>query len=529
MLNVVSELDRLANSVGKNVAIRIPVRKKGNFITGKAISFREFAQEVDTAVKNLKKMGVNERSRVLLLVAPGKELLLATFALLKMGAIPIVIDPGMGIKNFLTCVKNSSPQFLLGNTKAVWISYLFYYVFRSIHKINIKKLLRQSGENTSSIDTTFLAPEETAAILFTSGSTGAPKGVCYTHRHFYAQLQIIRETFNILPGEIDFPLLPVFALFNPALGMSTVVPEMDARRPAELNPAYAVESINIFKVTNSFGSPRLWTKIADYCEKTNKLLPSLKRVLIAGAPASPRLLKRIQALIVNGDVYTPYGATEALPLTIISAREVLEDTLPLTLKGRGTCVGRPLSSVEIKILPMQGADIKAALPNFEIGEIVVSGPIVTEKYDNAPKANAAHKIWVDGRCWHRMGDLGYRDEKGRLWFCGRKAERVVIDKSVWYTECCEPIFNVHPNVFRSALIHLKTKENDVPAIVVEPINFPCTKAARKSFQNELRSLALSQSTTQEIEHFFFYKKFPVDVRHNAKIHRLTLGRYFSKK
>ena len=108
-------------------------------------------------------------------------------------------------------------------------------------------------------------PGELAAILFTSGSTGAPKGVCYEHGMFDAQVRLIRETYGIEPGEVDLPLLPIFALFNPALGMTSVIPEIDPRHPARADPAKIVQAIRQEKVTNSFGSPTLWRKVAEYC------------------------------------------------------------------------------------------------------------------------------------------------------------------------------------------------------------------------------------------------------------------------
>jgi acyl-CoA synthetase (AMP-forming)/AMP-acid ligase II len=485
-------------------------------------------EKIDGTAHILKEKGVQKGSRVLLLVPPGEKLLWASFALLKMGAVPIVIDPGMGIKDFLAGVRRSVPRFLLAPSRILWLSRLFYRTFGNIRRINVGDF-EKPFPRTPSFPTVSLEEHETAAILFTSGSTGYPKGVCYTHRHFYAQLKSLRDAFPIEPGEVDFPLLPIFSLFDPALGMTTVVPRMEARKPAQLDPAKAVEDLRRFRVTNSFGSPRLWSKIVDYAEKQGCVFPSLKRVLVAGAPASPQLLKRVQDRVVGGEVYTPYGATEALPLTLISAHEVLEETLGRTVKGHGTCVGRPLPGVEIRILSDGAFSVKNPLGPFEIGEIVVSGPVVTERYDGIPTADKTHKIWMEGVCWHRMGDVGYMDDRGRLWFCGRRVERVVSGQDVWYTECCEPIFNTHPNVFRSALIGLVDGDKRIPAIVVEPLRFPFGRRRRRAFVEELRVLAAKHQTTRAIERFFFHPSFPVDVRHNAKIHRLKLARYFSKK
>lgn len=535
-MNVVGYLEMMAAERPNLEALKTPVRtSKGGALHYKGLSFNELSERVLLASAFLCAKGVNKEANVLLLVPPGETLLVLTFALLKIGAIPIIIDPGMGLKNFVRCLKNTNPSIVIGGPKIIFYAYFLGYFLKNLSlKIVVRQsLLSHLVEKGISFDIPGEASKgSTAAVLFTSGSTGRPKGACYTHKQFNAQIETLKKAFHIQVGEVDLPLLPVFSLFNPALGMTTVVPEMNPTCPSQLNPAYIVESIENCQVTNSFGSPRLWTKIADYCEKSNCVLPTLKRVFLAGAPVSPRLLSRIQALLPNGEAYTPYGATEALPLTCISAKEVLQETFLKTIDGKGTCVGRPLPEVDIRILPIsEGAlnSIESTLPPYEIGEIVVSGPMVSEGYLNDPAADQQSKIREKNKLWHRMGDLGYLDSLGRLWFCGRKAERVICSKGNFYTDCCEPIFNTHPSVFRSALIGLRIKEAVVPAIVVEPLQAPFQKEKQIRLLEELKDLAQKHATTRAIDHFFIHKSFPVDVRHNAKIHRLALALHFSKR
>jgi len=283
-------------------------------------------------------------------------------------------------------------------------------------------------------------------------------------------------------------------------------------------------------VTHSFGSPRLWTKIVEYCESKNLSFPALKRVFLAGAPVHPHLLKRVQALLPNGTAYTPYGATEALPIACISAQEILEDTYQQTLAGKGTCVGKTIEGVEVRIVPISDEAMDALpseLPQGEIGEIVVCAPYISKSYLNNLEATQKAKIRDQGKIWHRMGDLGYKDVQGRLWFCGRKVERVLTPQKTYYTDCCEAIFNAHEEVFRSALIAFKHKEEVVPAIVIEPKK-KLSKAGKIALLKALRLHAKICSETAPIHHFAIFKNFPVDVRHNAKIHRLTLMKYFAK-
>jgi acyl-CoA synthetase (AMP-forming)/AMP-acid ligase II len=354
---------------------------------------------------------------------------------------------------------------------------------------------------------------------------------------FEAQVRTIRDSYDIQPGEVDLPMLPVFALFFPALGLTTVVPGIDPSRPATVDPAAIVQAIQQCNVTNSFGSPVIWRKIADHCRTAGVTLPTIKRVLMAGAPVPPALMADFSPVIPNGVVHSPYGATEALPVTTVSAREILEHTVSRTLQGRGTCVGRPVTGVSVKIVPISDEPIRSEneirfLGSGEIGEIIVRGPQVTKSYDQLDDPTVEAKIPIEGDAsmvWHRMGDTGYIDEDGRLWFCGRKAERVVTKEGVLFTDCCEPIFNQHPHVARSALIGTGHRGEQQPAIVVEPKpgNWPSTPLEKTTFARELVSLAEACETTRGIKQVFFHRRFPVDVRHNAKIHRLQLTKYFA--
>jgi acyl-coenzyme A synthetase/AMP-(fatty) acid ligase len=253
------------------------------------------------------------------------------FGLLKLGAVPIAIDPGMGWKKMLACIQQSKPIALVAIPKAYWLSYLPLSAFSTIkHRLAVgnaswQKVIEE-GFSSSPLPLAEVQPKSLAAILFTSGSTGAPKGVCYTHGIFDAQIRLIKETYRIEPGEVDMAMLPVFALFNPALGMTTVTPLLDPSRPTAGDPAPLVSAIQSEKVTNSFGSPAIWSRIAHYCLEQQKSLPSLRRLLIAGAPVPPRLLEQLRRIAPHCQIFTPYGATECLPVSSIESSEILYET-----------------------------------------------------------------------------------------------------------------------------------------------------------------------------------------------------------
>lgn len=527
--NVARFLPAMAAASPGRCAVRAPIGRLANGeIRYREESFSELEDSAQAVAAALRARGVRQGTRTLLMVRPGLDLIQICFALFKLGAIPVVIDPGMGLRNFLSCVRRSQPEAIVGIPLATGLSRIFRHAFRSVGvRVTVGRgaAPKLPGEPVEAVCS---AADELAAILFTSGSTGAPKGVRYTHGMFDAQVRLIRDTYGIAPGEVDLPMLPVFALFNPALGATTVVPEMNPSRPATVDPAKIVQAIHQNAVTTSFGSPVLWERITRFCERQNQSLPSLKRVLMAGAPVAPSLLRRLGALMPDGEIHTPYGATECLPVSSITAREILAETWQHTEAGAGTCVGQPLAEVAARVISLREEPIRhwedaVELSAGEIGELIVTGPSVTQAYDRLPEATAESKLTdPEGRIWHRMGDLGYRDNDGRLWFCGRKAERVVTPDGTFFTAQIEEIFNVHPAIFRSALIGLGHAPGQRPAIVVEPV------PGRQVTEDELRHLARRHALTAGIDRFFFRKKFPVDVRHNAKIHRLTLKRQFDR-
>ena len=544
--NIARHLALMAAARPDAAALKIPRgRTSAGAIDYLTLSFAELDAEVSAWCARFTAAGITRGDRTLVMVRQGLPLIAAVFALFRLGAVPVVIDPGMGRKNFLACVARSKPRALVGIPLAQITSHLFRAAFASV-KIRVwartsstARLTSSAQRSAVSIQPATSAATDLAAILFTSGSTGAPKGVCYEHGMFEAQVRMIRETYGITPGEVDLPMLPIFALFNPALGMTTIVPEIDPSRPAEVDPAKIVQAILQENVTNSFGSPTLWSKIADHCLAHQITLPSLRRVLSAGAPVPAALWKNSAVFLTGGQLHSPYGATEALPIATISAGEVDSTSV------RGACVGRPLSGISVKIIALSDASLATfaevrELSAGQIGEIIVQGPVVTQTYDALPEATAAAKIPAahpplgtcplpldpsapSGAAWHRMGDCGYFDPAGRLWFCGRKAERVETVSGPLFTEPCEQVFRAHPQVTRCALIGLGESGRQQPALVIEARLK--NAAASQTFARELRALALAQTHTAAISRFYFHPKFPVDVRHNAKIHRLTLTRW----
>jgi acyl-CoA synthetase (AMP-forming)/AMP-acid ligase II len=279
-------------------------------------------------------------------------------------------------------------------------------------------------------------------------------------------------------------------------------------------------------VTHLFGSPALMNTLSRHLEAESLRIPGVRRVLSAGAPVPPSVIERMHgALDPWSDIHTPYGATEALPVATVAGRELVGALSDGNRSGKGICVGRPLAANEVRIIPISDEAIDLTeyageTPNGEIGEICVTGPTVTDTYWRRERQTREAKMTDSrGRVWHRMGDLGWRDEEGRLWFCGRKSERVVTPEGTLFTECVEGPVNAVAGVFRSALVGVGEKGRQEPVIVIEPE----AGADTERVESAVREVLSRHWLTREIRRVLFKDGFPVDIRHNAKIRRRELA------
>jgi acyl-CoA synthetase (AMP-forming)/AMP-acid ligase II len=404
--------------------------------------------------------------------------------------------------------------------------------------------IRRRGARQSHSHSITTTADTPAAIIFTSGSTGPAKGVLYRHGNFDRQVTEIRDFYGIRPGEIDVSCFPMFGLFNAAMGVTSVIPAMNVSRPARVDPRRIIAAVNDWQATQAFGSPAVWNIVGRYCQQHHLRLPSLRRVLSAGAPVSAHVLRRMTACIhPQGDMHTPYGATEALPVASNSAAAVLGETFKRTEQGAGVCVGRRFGGIQWRIIRISDGPIHTLadaeeVPRGQIGELIVRGPVVTTEYVSRTEANTLAKIHDDdsGERWHRMGDVGYFDEHDRFWFCGRMSQRVISGArlnglTTMFTIPCEAIFNRHPDVFRSALVGIGPRGRQRPVIVVEPQPgcMPHGNRWREKLIAELRALARTADHTAAIDDFFVRKSLPVDVRHNVKINREQLAHWAARK
>lgn len=530
--NIAAALTRMAQQQPATTAMIYPQRRYGR-TRWVELDYATLDARSSALARGLAASGHVPGTRAAVMLRPGPAFFITLFALFKAGIVPVLIDPGIDRRALRQCLDEAAPQLFIGVPLALCARRLLGWAQRSVRAVISDGWIWPGQQRLAALEAlgrTATEPlpavqaEDIAAILYTSGSTGVPKGVVYRHRMFNAQVQLLREAFAIEPGARNLPTFPPFALFDPALGQTSVIPQMDPRHPARADPRRLLATAARFGCTRMFGSPALLRVLIDHAERTGSGLAGLRHVITAGAPVAPELVERALAVLgPQGRLHTPYGATEALPVAVAEARELLGEVRVAAENGAGICVGRPLAANAVWITAISDGALNhlQPVPDGEIGEICVAGPSVTEAYDHRPQATAWAKLHLDdGRVVHRMGDLGWLDPQGRLWMVGRLAERVVGATRTWYTECVEAIARAEPGVQRCALIGVGAAGTATPVL--------CVVAAQEAPSWPLLSASLLQRLAAHpvsvgVAHCLQRQRLPVDIRHNAKINRGQLA------
>ncbi|MDA1082126.1 MAG: fatty acid CoA ligase family protein [Gemmatimonadetes bacterium] len=539
-VNFAAGLTATATRRPGDVALVCP-RPYADPTSARRYTYGQLEEESELLARGLREVGIGPGVRCAFLVIPGFDFFALAYALFKAGAVLVGVDPGMGRRNLGQCLDEAAPQALAGipvvhalrrwftpgnDTIQTRISTAQRTSVRSglISLSTLRDLGRQSNTPLPTV-----AGQDPAIIAFTSGSTGPPKGVVFTHALLNAQLAAIRSCFGIEEQERDLVTFPHFAFFGPGLGVTMVLANMDFARPARAIPSWIVKSIRDHRVTNLFGSPALLRRVARYGTAHGVKLPTLRRVVSAGAPVPGHVVESITSMLDGGEFLTPYGATEALPVTCISGSEILTDTWPLTQEGQGVCVGKPVDNITVRIIGIADDAIETwssdlEVPAGEIGEIAVSGPVASPSYYGRPDHTSLAKIQADGQFFHRMGDLGYIDADGRIWFCGRKSHRISTPDGDLYPVPIEAVFNTHPDVYRSALVAAGNR----PVLCVQ-LERRAARLRWSTIRNELLELAQSRTSTAMVRDILRHDRFPVDRRHNAKIGREALSEWATRR
>ena len=551
LVNVADRLTKMARKYPDAIAVAAPgrgdVAGRNSYRT---CTFAQLERDATALARGLVELGVRPGTRLVLLVRPGSEFVRLVFALLRSGATTVLIDPGMGRKHLINCLAAVEPEGFVAISPAQAVRSVLRRRFPQA-KLNVTvgrrwfwggktygQIMRLGEYSSTELPST--QANDAAAIIYTSGSTGPPKGVLYTHQMFDTQADEIRAHYDIQPGGFDLACFPLFGLFNSAMGVTTVFPDMDFSRPASADPQKLLAAADDWKVTQAFASPAVWDKLSRYCEQHGQRVPTLRKVFSCGAPVPAKVLKRTLACVSEGaEMHTPYGATESLPIASIEAQEVLRKTAERTDKGAGVCVGRKFDTIDWRVVkitdePIASIDQCEELPTGEIGELIVRGPQVSPEYITTRDSqlathNSLAKI-VDGNTiWHRMGDVGYFDEQHRFWYCGRKSQRVEHRNGSLFTVPIESVFNTLPNVGRTALVGVGPSHSQLPIMVVELEDQ--SKAVRDdelwnqwcNIEPRLEALWYGEHSFTSFPVILTHPDLPTDVRHNSKINREQLA------
>ncbi|MQS16658.1 AMP-binding protein [Streptomyces kaniharaensis] len=500
------------------------------------VGYAELATRVAACAAGLEAHGIRRGTRTALLVPPGGDLLTLVLAMMHVGAVPVVVDPGMGLDRMLDCLRRVRVEAFIGVPKAQVLRRLRPRAFAGVRSsvtvggadgTALRKLIA-AGAGRPAPPPARTGPDDLALIGYTTGSTGPAKPVEVTVGMLRAMAQGAEESHFTDDETTTLVTMPLMGVFDLLAGRTVVVPRMDMARVGAADPAPLADAIRRFGVDAMFASPALLAPFVSHLAATGTPVPSLRLVISGGAPVSPALMGALRAVLPDeARVFSTYGATEALPMALLESREALAGLADGPAAGLGVCLGRPAPGMAVRTVAISDGPVPRwepglAVPPGEPGEIVVSGRAVSPRYFRTAQADADHKIQDGVTRWHRTGDVGWIDEAGRIWFCGRKSQRVRTPDGDLHTVRCESVFNAHPRVRRTALVGVGPRGRERPVLCVELA--PGTGRDQwPRISDELRALGATSPMTKPIADFLPHPAFPVDVRHNAKIRRELLA------
>lgn len=483
---------------------------------GRVLTFAELDNEVGRAAAWLQSLGLRRGQAVLVFVPMSADLYVALLALFRLGAVALFLDPSAGRAHLEQCCARWAPDALLAIPKA----HLLRLTSPALRRIPLKISLGlplpgarrwPSRWGERNLEGSPAEPADAALVTFTSGSTGVPKAAVRTHAFLLAQYHALAPNIALEAGEVDLATLPVFALANLAAGMTTVIPDVDLRRPGAVDAARVFAQIERRGVTRITASPAFFERLIEHGRAQRRTLPGLCKLYTGGAPVFPRLLEALRVLAPSAQVVAVYGSTEAEPIAHCDAAQMTPGDLAAMQAGRGLLAGEVVAAVQLGVVRDRWGqprrDLTAAefaaelLPAGEPGEIVVAGDHVLKGYLGGV-GDEETKFRVEGEVWHRTGDAGRLDETGRLWLLGRCAARLDSTDSPLYPFGLECVAMTFPAVRRAAaLLHQGRR-----LLVVEA----------DDDSTLVRRLQAATSWAQ-IDEVVTLARIPVDKRHNAKI------------
>ena len=539
-VDIADRVRRIAETDPTRVALIHAHRLPGGRLRYRRTTYADLSDRAERLAVGLRSVGIGEQTRCSFMVPPGFDAMALGLALWRVGAVVVGIEPhSHGLRRVGRSLAKADPEVFIGTLQAHAARRTFGWGSASVRRTILVSRVPLPGVVTTAAlercsvptvpEASTIDPADPAVIAFTTGSTGAPKPTVLRQRNLAAMIDNVLGHWDLGEGRdvVDMPTFPMFWIIGLAAGGTVVVPPMDfaLHGPGDADPALLLRTIRDCGVRSMFASPALLTNLARYAADHGGGPIGVRRIVAGGAEVPGPLFAAVRSVLgPDGELYSDYGATEALPVTEIAGAEVVADTWPRTEQGAGVCVGRPLPDVEVRIVgiddgPIASWDDARPLPAGTVGEVVARGPHISEGYDRQPRADAENKIAAgDGRTWHRLGDTGYLDAGGRLWVCGRRSHRVVVDEhTTVFPLCCEPVANAVTGVARSALVALEGADGKTSAVLcIEPVDAACDRPA---LGREVLARLGQVEAGRAVSRVAFVDRLPVDRRHNAKLDR----------
>ncbi len=491
---------------------------------GETLTFSELWGRAGRIGAGLQRAGLEPGERAIVMIPMSPDLYAALLGVLKMGAVAVFVDPWIGARQIAAFAAFARPSAYLGTGKShllrLWDRRLrslrlSITTGRRLGPLPARRRLAELASDGNDGGAARARADDPALITFTSGSSGLPKGANRTHGFLAAQHRALAEEFPCRDDDVDMPMFPIFALNNLALGIPSVIPAMDFRRVDRVDAATILRQMARHRVTTATASPPFFDRLADHLARTPGQRPRLRRILTGGAPVGDRQLERWRELLPDTEIVVAYGSTEAEPVAHISADE------RLTAAGEGQeaagfCVGRPSARVATRVVPISRRPLPATveeLPPGEIGELLVSGDHVCKDYYRNPEAVRENK-WRDaaGRIWHRMGDTGTFDDRGRFWLVGRVHSTIFRDGQAVHAQLVEQLARrlAGEGVGRVAAVGLPDPELGERVVLV--LEGALDDAGRERLAAGMRRAG------QEVDEIVGTRgRLPLDPRHRSKI------------
>lgn len=499
---------------------------------GARISFGELGARVDGMARGLWARGVRPGQRVALLVPPGIDLTTVVYAVWRLGAVVVVADAGLGLRRLAGALRGAAPAHVVGGRRGLLLANAGRVPGRRV-RLEPADVPGLSASGTGVVlPDADPDPDADGAVLFTSGATGPPKGVVYTRRRLGAQVALLRDTFDLHAGERFVAAFAPFALYGPALGLTSAVPDMDPMAPDTLTASALADAVAAVDATCLFASPAALRNVVATADRLSPeqgaALRRPRLVLSAGAPVPLELLRRVKELLPAAATHTPYGMTEVLPVATTDPTAEADADGPEVAHhdGGGVCVGPPVPGVEVAVAPLDGhgrsAEDLTGRPGV-LGEITVRGPHVKERYDRLWGAQRASERPAG---WHRTGDVGHVDERGRLWVQGRLAHVVSTADGPVPPYAVEHRVEALGEVSRAAVVGVGPPGTQQVVVVVVPRH----AGSRQRVSRRLPVLtpsglteAVRDAAGVHVAAVLQRPWLPVDIRHAAKVDRGALA------